>query len=98
MIETWPMGVYRALERAGGSRVARKTDDAWRRRQLQTVLDGVPGHRSAGKLSRHSLDAAAAAYAAWCRAEGRAERIAAPDAEDDGEIWIPRVPARSRRS
>jgi predicted nuclease with RNAse H fold len=91
VIETWPMGVYRALERAGGSRVASKTDDVWRRRQLQTVLDGVPGHRSAGKLSRDALDAVAAAYAAWCRAEGRAERIAAPDAEDEGEIWIPRA-------
>jgi hypothetical protein len=85
------MGVYRALERAGDSRVARMTDDAWRRRQLQTVLDGVPGHRSAGKLSRDALDADAAAYAAWCRAEGRADLIAAPDAEDEGEIWIPRT-------
>jgi predicted nuclease with RNAse H fold len=98
VIETWPMGVYRALERAGDSRSARKTDDAWRRHQLQTVLDGVPGRRSAGKLSRDALDAVAAAYAAWCRAEGRADRIAASDAEDEGEIWIPRVPARTRRS
>jgi predicted nuclease with RNAse H fold len=98
VIETWPMGVYRALERASDSRVARKTDDAWRQRQLQAVLDGVPSRRSAVKLSRDSLDAVAAAYAAWCGAAGRADRIAAPDAEDEGEIWIPRAPARSRRS
>jgi predicted nuclease with RNAse H fold len=98
VIETWPIGVYRALERAGDSQAARKTDDAWRRRQLETVLDGLPGHRSAGKLSRDALDAVAAAYAAWCRAEGRADRIAVPDAEDEGEIWIPRVPARRPRT
>jgi predicted nuclease with RNAse H fold len=96
VIETWPMGVYRALERASDSRVAPATDDAWRRRQLQKVVDGVPGDRSAGKLSRDSLDAVAAAYAAWCRAERRADRIAAQDAEDEGEIWIPR-PARGAR-
>ena len=90
VIETWPMGVYRSLG-TDAARTARATDDGWRHRQLQTAVDGLPDVRSATRLSRDGLDAVAAAYAAWCRAVGRAEAVAVPGAKDEGEIWIPRT-------
>ena len=90
VIETWPMGVYRSLG-TDAARTARTTDDGWRHRQLRAVVDGLPGNRSVAKLGRDGLDAVAAAYAAWCRAVGRADAVAVPGAQDEGQIWIPRV-------
>jgi predicted nuclease with RNAse H fold len=85
VIETWPMGVYRALAPAAGG----DTGDAWRRSALASVVGGAKRLRGTDRL-----DAVAAAYAAWCYLTGRATEVVAR--EDEGSIWLPRDRSDSR--
>ena len=81
VIETWPMGTYRALARG---EPPGDTGDAWRRRLLAAC-----GLEVTGDTDR--LDAVAAAYAGWCALKGCATRV-----EADGDaIWIASRPAES---
>lgn len=82
-IETWPMGVYRALARAAGDTTT-DTGDAWRHRLLARVVAGIDGVEGTDRL-----DAVAAAYAAWCKLTGRA--VAVTGDLDEGAIWVPAV-------
>jgi predicted nuclease with RNAse H fold len=81
VIETWPMGTYRAVARADGVTDG-DTGDSWRRRLLAARVGGLEGLED----GTDRLDAVAAAYAGWCRLTGRGT---AARAEDD-EIWIGR--------
>lgn len=88
VVETWPTGVCRALERAAG-RPPQPKATAWKRELLAGALDGLE-LVAAGGAEDDELDAVAAAYAAWCVATGRARAVAVEGAEDEGAIWLPR--------
>jgi predicted nuclease with RNAse H fold len=81
VIETWPMGTYRALARG---EPPGDTGDAWRRRLLAAC-----GLHVTGGTDR--LDAVAAAYAGWCRLHDRATVVRA----DGDEIWVATRPVAS---
>ena len=79
VIETWPMGTYRALARGEPHG---DTGDDWRRRLLEALGLVVEG-------STDRLDAVAAAYAGWRWLNGSAALVEA----DGDEIWIATRPA-----
>lgn len=85
VIETWPTGVCRSLERRTGVAPAPKTD-AWKRSLLERELRQLE-LVSGGPAEPDELDAAAAAYAGWCYLTEQAVPIAV--AEDEGTIWLP---------
>ncbi len=86
VIETWPMGVYRALEKRAGHHTAKSLDANARRSLLETTVDGLS--TLPADVSPDQLDAIAAAYAAWAYATGQALSI--PHAPgDEGAIWMP---------
>lgn len=88
VIETWPMGVYRVLQASsGGDFDARKPLPGLTRQEL--LSEAVDGIEQVDTTSVDALDAAAAAYAAWCKVTGAAKRIFVGEFEDEGEIWIP---------
>jgi predicted nuclease with RNAse H fold len=89
VIETWPMGVYRALARRLGT-TGKETDDGWRRQLLATAVDGIElvDVGSSGQR-RDRLDAVAAAYAAWCRLTETATAVRSERDPGEGAIWIP---------
>lgn len=89
VIETWPMGVYRAIARRTAEGADEGTGDDWRANllsravdDLDVALDGNPG------ALRDQLDAVAAAYAGWLWCAGDAVAVNGDDA-NEGEIWIP---------
>jgi|SRR5215211_415359 len=87
VIETWPMGVFRAIARnAARAASGRDGDDSWRRALLASVVGDLPGDG----CGRDVLDAVAAAYAGWCRLAGTAVEVRADGPlDEEGSIWIP---------
>jgi predicted nuclease with RNAse H fold len=79
VVETWPMGTYRALARGTA---AAGTGDAWRRHLLAARISNVEAVDTTDRL-----DAVAAAYAGWCKLARRATAVRA----DGDEIWIGRA-------
>jgi predicted nuclease with RNAse H fold len=88
VIETWPMGVYRILSRQDQhSAVAGGLGDDARAAILAAHVGGLDAAQASSR-SRDSLDAIAAAYAAWCWASDRAHAVRS-ELIDEGEIWVP---------
>jgi predicted nuclease with RNAse H fold len=91
VIETWPMGAYRAFARSGGTASrGDEGDDAWRRALLEIRVGGLDAAIRVGESAeRDRLDAVAAAYVGWLWL-AREARSVPPSADRDGEaIWIP---------
>jgi predicted nuclease with RNAse H fold len=86
VIETWPMAVYRALEKRAGHHTAKSLDADARRSLLETAVDGLS--TLPADVSTDQLDAIAAAYAAWAYATGQALSIPRHPG-DEGAIWMP---------
>jgi predicted nuclease with RNAse H fold len=86
VIETWPMGVYRALEKRAGDQTAKSLDADARRSLLETAVEGLS--TLPADVSTDQLDAIAAAYAAWAYATGQALSIP-HNPGDEGAIWMP---------
>jgi predicted nuclease with RNAse H fold len=88
VIETWPMGVYRALARGGEPVPAHDGSDAWRRATLSRTVAGVAEQCPEGAPhERDLLDAAAAAYAGWCHLAG--DVVEVQGLEGEGSIVVP---------
>ena len=97
VIETWPMGVYRALEKRQGLDHETQVDDARRLVLLRAAIAAKSKLPETGTDVRDRLDAVAAAYTAWSYANGAEHVISVPERIDtpaNGEIWIPRPEAR----
>jgi predicted nuclease with RNAse H fold len=89
--ETWPMGVYRVLERAESATHFGSLDAAARLALLSRVVNGTE-LIDVEDDSRDQADAVAAAYAAWCVSTGNAEALQLDGSEDEGAIWLPALP------
>lgn len=87
IVETWPMGVYRTIEKRAGTAHG-SLDAKARTALLATVLDGAE-LIEVDSEERDQVDAAAAAYAAWCIATGCAKALRTPELADEGAIWLP---------
>jgi predicted nuclease with RNAse H fold len=88
VIETWPMGVYRALEKRASRGHERSLSVATRVGLLAEVISGT-ALIDVSDDSRHQADAVAAAYAAWCFATGDAEPLQLENLQGEGAIWLP---------
>jgi len=88
VIETWPMGVYRTLQkRAGNDGPVESLDQRARRALLESAITGLDA--LATDASTDELDSVAAAYAAWAHAGRQAREVKVAGFEDEGTIHLP---------
>jgi predicted nuclease with RNAse H fold len=90
VIETWPMGVYRVLERRDGREGATALSIEARKELLALAVDGA-GTVLGADASPDQVDAVAAALAAWSYESQAALSVSVAGSEDEGEIWLPTV-------